>query len=81
MTIPDIIAIDGPASAGKSTIAAIIAKELGYLYFDTGVMYRAVTLSTLNHEIDPKDEEGITTISGDSTDRCPRTLKRRWSSI
>jgi cytidylate kinase len=63
MTLPDIIAIDGPASAGKSTIAAIIAKELGYLYFDTGVMYRAVTLSTLKHELDPMDEEGITRLA------------------
>lgn len=43
------IAIDGPAAAGKSTIAKRVAKKLGYLYIDTGAMYRAVTLHTLQH--------------------------------
>ena len=38
-----VIAIDGPAGAGKSTIARILAKRLGYLYIDTGAMYRALT--------------------------------------
>lgn len=47
MGIPKIIAIDGPAASGKSTIAEKLAAELGYLYFDTGVMYRAVTLAAL----------------------------------
>lgn len=43
------IAIDGPAAAGKSTIAKRVAKELGFLYIDTGAMYRAVTLYVLEH--------------------------------
>ncbi|MCT7846317.1 MAG: (d)CMP kinase, partial [Lactobacillus iners] len=38
------VAIDGPASAGKSTVAKIIAKNMGYIYLDTGAMYRACTL-------------------------------------
>ena len=47
MRTPKIIAIDGPAASGKSTIAEKLAADLGYLYFDTGVMYRAVTLAAL----------------------------------
>lgn len=47
MTLPCRIAIDGPAASGKSTIAEVMAKELGYLFFDTGLMYRAVTLAAL----------------------------------
>jgi CMP/dCMP kinase len=51
-----IIAIDGPAGSGKSTLGENLAKRLGYLYFDTGVMYRAVTLAALERGI-PIDEE------------------------
>ena len=50
------IAIDGPAGAGKSTIAKLIAKNLNYIYIDTGAMYRAITLKALNLEIDLHDE-------------------------
>lgn len=46
------IAIDGPAAAGKSTIAKIVAEKLGYVYIDTGAMYRAITLKALNAGID-----------------------------
>ncbi|HSI66355.1 MAG TPA: (d)CMP kinase [Planococcus sp. (in: firmicutes)] len=49
------IAIDGPAAAGKSTIAKIVAEELGYIYIDTGAMYRAITLKALNEGIDLAD--------------------------
>ena len=48
MAKPKIIAIDGPAASGKSTIGEKLAAELKYLYFDTGVMYRAVTLAALD---------------------------------
>lgn len=48
MTKPIQIAIDGPAAAGKSTIAKIVAEKLGYIYIDTGAMYRAITLKALN---------------------------------
>lgn len=52
-----IVAIDGPAAAGKSTIAKRVAKILGYTYVDTGAMYRAFTYYVLKQGIDPKDEE------------------------
>jgi cytidylate kinase len=50
-----IIAIDGPAGAGKSTIAKIIAQRLGFLYIDTGAMYRALTLKSLDEDVDMTD--------------------------
>lgn len=53
------IAIDGPAGAGKSTIAKVIAKKLGFIYVDTGAMYRAMALFIMNEGIDPKDTEAI----------------------
>ncbi len=63
MSIPDAITIDGPASSGKSTVAAILAKELAYLYFDTGVMYRVVTYGVLQSNISLLDEPGITALA------------------
>ena len=54
-----IIAVDGPAGAGKSTIAKIIAKKLNINYIDTGAMYRAVTLKSLQNNIDIKDEQAV----------------------
>ena len=53
------IAIDGPAGAGKSTIAKNISKQLGFIYVDTGAMYRAMALFLLNKEIDLKDEQAV----------------------
>lgn len=53
------IAIDGPASAGKSTIAKLIAKKLNFVYCDTGAMYRTVTLLAKNNQIDYGDVSGI----------------------
>ncbi len=47
------IAIDGPAGAGKSTVAKIAAKELGFIYVDTGAMYRAMALYFLRQDIEP----------------------------
>lgn len=54
------IAIDGPASAGKSTIAKLVATKLGYVYCDTGAMYRTVTLMALRAGIDVHDADAIT---------------------
>jgi len=54
-----IVAIDGPAGAGKSTVAKILAKRLGFLYIDTGAMYRALTLKALDNNIDISDERKI----------------------
>ena len=53
------IAIDGPAGAGKSTIAKMVAKELGFIYVDTGAMYRAMALYMLNNGIDASESEKI----------------------
>ncbi|MDE6397792.1 MAG: (d)CMP kinase [Clostridiales bacterium] len=53
------IAIDGPAGAGKSTIAKRLAEKLGYLYLDTGAMYRAVALKTMRAGLAYNDENGI----------------------
>ncbi len=57
------IAIDGPAAAGKSTVGALVAQRLGYLYFDTGVMYRAVTWAALDRGIPIEDEMAITDLA------------------
>ena len=54
------IAIDGPAGAGKSTIAKIVAEKLGYTYIDTGAMYRALTLKALKEHIDLENAESVT---------------------
>lgn len=56
------IAIDGPAGAGKSTIAKLVAGKLGFLYVDTGAMYRAMAYYFLQHDIDAKDEKKITQV-------------------
>ncbi len=53
------IAIDGPAGAGKSTIAKLVAKELGFLYVDTGAMYRAIALYLLENEVDYNEESSL----------------------
>jgi len=61
--IPSTIAIDGPAASGKSTIAKRLADRLGYLYFDTGVMYRAITWVALQRQADLNDPELITSLA------------------
>jgi cytidylate kinase len=63
MTIVSTIAIDGPAASGKSTLAQRLASRLGYLYLDTGVMYRAVTLAALRGGLDVADEEAVTSLA------------------
>jgi cytidylate kinase len=59
MANSSIIAIDGPAASGKSTLGFRLAEALGYLYFDTGLMYRAVTWVALTHNVDVKDEAAV----------------------
>lgn len=56
------VAIDGPSGAGKSTLAKRLAKELGYLYVDTGAMYRSIGLYALRKGVDPKDEAAVTAL-------------------
>lgn len=58
-----VVAIDGPAGAGKSTIAQLLAARLGVPYLDTGAMYRAVTFAALRDGIDPRDEEGVAALA------------------
>ncbi|EPA0802551.1 (d)CMP kinase [Enterococcus hirae] len=53
------IAIDGPASSGKSTVAKILAKEYNYIYTDTGAMYRAITYLAIKHQVPFEDEEQL----------------------
>ena len=54
-----VIAIDGPAGAGKSTVGRAVAERLGVGYLDTGAMYRAVTFAVLRRGVDPRDEEAV----------------------
>ena len=56
---PPAIAIDGPAASGKSTVAKLIAKELGYTFINTGAMYRAVTWYTLQQGVNPTDTDAV----------------------
>lgn len=60
---PSTIAIDGPAASGKSTIGELLARHLGYLYFDTGAMYRAATLAALKRGIPIQDEAAVTALA------------------
>jgi cytidylate kinase len=72
MPTASIIAIDGPAASGKSTLGHKLAQTLGYLYFDTGVMYRAVTWLALNQGIEIEDEAAITSLAERvKIDVCP----------
>ncbi len=57
------VAIDGPASAGKSTVSKIVAERLSFIYIDTGAMYRAVTLLAIERGVALSDEESITTLA------------------
>ena len=59
------VAIDGPAGAGKSTIARAASKELGFIYVDTGALYRAVGVYCLRKNITTTDAEGVSSVLGD----------------
>lgn len=58
-----IIAIDGPSGSGKSTLGRMLAQKLGLLYIDTGSMYRAVALATIEAGVDPRDTEAVTALA------------------
>jgi cytidylate kinase len=62
-TPPSIIALDGPAASGKSTLGRTLADSLGYLFFDTGIMYRAVTWIALQRDMNLRDEAVITELA------------------
>ena len=59
ITSDNIIAIDGPAGSGKSTVARLLAKRIHYAYIDTGAMYRALTLKALDEKLDLNNEEAL----------------------
>ncbi len=59
-----IVAIDGPAGAGKSTVARAVAQRLGFAHLDTGAMYRAVTVGVLEHELDVHDADDLRSFVG-----------------
>ena len=62
---PNTIAIDGPAASGKSSVGSRVAEALNYLFFDTGLMYRAVTWIALQREVDLADEAAVSKIAED----------------
>jgi len=61
--LPSIITIDGPVASGKSTIGYLLAQKLGYLYLDTGAMYRAVTWAALTRGVPVEDERAVTALA------------------
>lgn len=61
--LPSVIAIDGPAASGKSTVALLLADAIGYLYLDTGTMYRALTLLALRRGVDAADGPALTQLA------------------
>jgi cytidylate kinase len=61
-----IIAIDGPAGSGKSTTARLVAEKLGFVYLDTGAMYRAITFKALEDGVDVNDEEKLEELAKNS---------------
>ena len=67
MTLPQTIDIDGPAASGKTTLGRMLAEHLGYLFLDTGGMYRAVTLAALQQQMDMMDESAITGLAQQAT--------------
>jgi len=60
---PSVIAIDGPAGSGKSTLGHRLAQRLGYLFFDTGVLYRTVSLAALEHGVSIDDEVSLSALA------------------
>ena len=55
----NIIAVDGPAGSGKSTVARLLAQKLKFFYIDTGAMYRALTLKAIRNDIDLEDSRAL----------------------
>lgn len=83
MKYPDLIAIDGPAGVGKSTIGEMVARELGYLYFDTGIMYRAATFAALRALGEVSDEKAVSDIAGkiQIDVRAPSLVDKRKNDV
>lgn len=69
------VAIDGPAGSGKSTVSRLVAEKLGFVYIDTGAMYRALTLKVMRKNVDMADESGIIKVSGSADIKLLQPLK------
>jgi cytidylate kinase len=69
--MPAVITIDGPAASGKSSIAKLVAKKLGYTFVGTGNMYRAFTWAVLNRGIDPNDASAVVAVLPSIVFECP----------
>jgi CMP/dCMP kinase len=70
-----VITIDGPAASGKSTLGELLARHLGYLYFDTGILYRALTYLALRHEVPVDDPHALAELARTATlDVLPPTV-------
>jgi cytidylate kinase len=61
--MPSVITIDGPAASGKSTLGELLARRLGYTYFDTGVLYRALTYLALKHHVPLDDVDALVALA------------------
>lgn len=68
------IAIDGPAGAGKSTVAKLVAEKIGYTYIDTGAMYRAITYKAINEKIDLHNCKTLETLASNTRVELTRDL-------
>ncbi len=71
------IAIDGPAGAGKSTVAKLVAQRLKLIYIDTGAMYRAITLKALREKLDLQDQISLTQLAKETTIQLVAGLQQR----
>jgi cytidylate kinase len=76
-----IVAIDGPAGAGKSTVARAVADSLGFEYLDTGALYRAVTVAAFDAGIEPNDEASLARLAGGVTTDVGGRLVVRGSDV
>lgn len=63
LVLPKTIAVDGPAGSGKSSVSFAVAQRIGYLFFDTGALYRALTLVALEHHIDMNDSDALVALA------------------
>jgi len=78
MSCKVVVAIDGPAGSGKSTIARLLAQKLGLLYIDTGAMYRAATLKALRSGVDPTDGKALGEMLENTRIELGETNGKQW---
>ena len=80
---PPVIAIDGPVASGKSTVAQLLAKRLGFFYLDTGLLYRALTLKALHARVSPRDSAALAELASNLkiTIRPPSRPDGRLSDV